>query len=98
MVSSAASISLELGRSSDAPYATHNVWSIVAGGDTRNKFDSGWGRWNGVGAFARACDEGGGVISEDEDGRSGENRFVLSEDVAMLQSITGTSGEADMVV
>jgi hypothetical protein len=89
------SISLELGKSSDAPYATHRVWSIVAGGDAKNEFDSERERRNGVEAFARVCDDGGGVISEDDDGRSGENKLALSEAVTTLLSITGTSGDAD---
>ena len=97
LVSSALSISLEFGKSSDAPYATQSVWSIVAGGDARNEFDSEREHQNGVGAFAIPSDDGGGVISEADGGRSGDNRLALSEEVVRLCSMAGPSGEADRV-
>jgi hypothetical protein len=97
LVSSALSISLELGKSSDAPYATQSVWSIVAGGDTRNKLDSEREHRNSVGASARTSDDGGGVISEADGGRSGDSKLALPEEVARLCSMAGTSGEADEV-
>lgn len=66
--SSALSISLEDGRSTDAPYATQSVLSMVAGGDARKVSESERGRRKGVAAASPICcdvDEGGVILDED---------------------------------
>jgi hypothetical protein len=82
-----------VGRFSEAPYATHSVFSIL-GGDARYELDRDLDRRRGAPGI---CDDGGGVIS-DEDSDGGERNFPLSECEVWLPALILICGEAERLV
>lgn len=70
-----------VGKCSDAPYATHSVWSTVDGGEaSKNGLDPDRELRMGVEMFAWLfCTVGGGVISEDDGGGGGDVAPAFSE-------------------
>lgn len=91
-ISSAASISWEAGRFSEAPYAIHRVGSIVAGGEARKVFELERERGGRAGVFTPFLDVGGGVIS-DEDAAPREEATNSLPDAVEWRSISGVEAE-----
>ena len=69
-------VSSAVGRFSEAPYAAHSVFSR-SGGDARSEFDRDRDRDRRTGAPG-TCVDGGGVISEEDNG-GGERNLFLSD-------------------
>lgn len=87
-------ISSTVGRFSEAPYAAHSDFSIF-GGDSRREFDRDRDRERRRGAPG-TCVDGGGVMSDADNG-GGESNLLFSDcDVWLLALVK--SGDAESFV